>query len=124
LQWCPSFQPFEILDIAARACCNSRLQDGEQAPDLHVVFQRMPQVESGREPVMILAAHAFAFEVTAPFQVDHDPLHGPFGDQYFIRDVSNADIRPEKDAMQDVRVIAEKRPARVLELVCHFDHIS
>ena len=52
---------------------------------------------------MILPPDAIAFQVASSFQVDHDPLHGSFGDQHLCRNVSNADARPEKDAMEDVR---------------------
>ena len=78
-----------------------------------MVFQRVSQIEPRLEPVMILAAYALPFEIARLFEIDHDPLHGPFCDQNFHRNVSNADPGPEKNAMQNVSVIAQKRPIRV-----------
>ena len=70
-------------------------------------------MESRFKPVMILAAHALPSEVAPPFEIDHDPLNGPFRNQYLHRNVSNANVGPEKDAMEDVGMVAQKRPIRV-----------
>ena len=79
-----------------------------------MVFQRVSQMQSWFEPVMILAPHTLPFEVAPPFKIDHDPLHGPFGNQYLHRDVSNADVGRDIDAMEDMRMIAQERPVRML----------
>ncbi len=79
-----------------------------------MVLQRVSQMEPPVEPVMILAPHALAFEVAPPFEIDHDTLYGPFCNQHLDRDVSNADVGPKKDAMEDVGMVAQKRPVRVL----------
>ena len=79
-----------------------------------MVFQRVSQMEPRVEPVMILAPDALSFEVAPPFEIDHDPLYGPFRNQHLHRNVSNADVGPEKDAMEDMSMVAQKRPVRVL----------
>ena len=89
-----------------------------------MVFQRVSQVEPRFEPVMILAPHALPFEVAPPFEIDHDPLYGPFCNQHLHRNVSNADVGPEKDAMEDMGMVAQKRPVRVLKLSRHVGHFS
>ena len=71
-----------------------------------MVFQRVSQIEPWLEPVMILTADARPFEIAPLFEIDHDPLHSSLGDLDFRRNVSNTDLRPEKYAMQNVRVIA------------------
>ena len=79
-------------------------------------------MESRFEPVMILSPHAIPFQVAPSFEIDHDPLHGSIGDQHLRRNVANADPGPEKDAVEDVSVIAQKRPVRVLQLPCQVGH--
>jgi len=64
-----------------------------------MLLQRMSQVAPRFKPIQILAAHALPLEVTAPFQVNHDPLDGPLRDLHFRRNIPNADTGPEKDAM-------------------------
>lgn len=89
-----------------------------------MVFQGVSQMEPRFQPVTILAPHALPFEVAPPFKIDHDPLYGPFCDLYHHRNVSNADIGPERDAIEDVRMVAEKRPVMGLYLVRHVAHFS
>jgi hypothetical protein len=62
------------------------------------------------EPVMILAPHALPFEVAPPFEIDHYPLYGPFCNPHLHRNVSNADVGPERDAIEDMGMVAQKRP--------------
>lgn len=93
------------------------LQHGQQSADFDVLLQRVSQMPTWLEPVMILPADAIAFEIAAVFEINNDPLHGTFGDQHLLGDVSNANGRPEKDAMQDVCVIAQERPFWVLQLL-------
>lgn len=59
---------------------------------------------------MILAPHAISFEVACPFEIEHDPLYGPFGNADLHRDVSDAEVGPVSDAIEDVRMVAQKRP--------------
>jgi hypothetical protein len=89
-----------------------------------MVFQRVPQMEPRVESVMILAPHALPLEVAPPFEIDHYPLYGPFCNQHHHRNVSNADVGPEKDAMEDMGMVAQKRPVRVLKLIRHVGHFS
>ena len=79
-----------------------------------MAFQRVPEMEPRFEPVVILPPHALPFKIAPPFEVDHDPLYCSFGNQHFRRDISNADTRPEKDAMEHMGMIAQERPVRVL----------
>ena len=74
------------------------------------------------ETVMILAPHALPFEVASPFEIDHYPLYGPFCNQHPHRNVSNADVGPEKDAVEDMSMVAQKRPVRVLWLIRRVGH--
>ena len=75
-----------------------------------MTFQRVPQIESWFEPVMILAPHALPFEVAPSFEIDHDPLNGPFRNLHLDRNVSNADGGRERDAIQDMRMVTQERP--------------
>jgi len=86
------------------------MQNGKETAHLHVVLQGMPQMEFRLEPILVLSSHAFSFEIPSALKVHHDALHGPLRDSHFERDVSNADIGPEGDAIEDVRVIAQERP--------------
>jgi hypothetical protein len=86
------------------------LEHGKEPADFHVMFQRMPEMEPWFEPVMILAPHALPFEIATPFEIDHDPLYSPFRDLHLHRDVSNADVWQERDAIQDMGMVAQKRP--------------
>ena len=43
-----------------------------------MVFQRVSQIESRLDPVMILSPHALPIEVAPLFEIDHDPLDGSF----------------------------------------------
>ena len=63
------------------------------------------------EPVTILAPYAFTFEVAPLFEIDHDPPDGPFCNPHLHRNVSNADVGLERDAVEDVRMVAQKRPS-------------
>jgi hypothetical protein len=100
-----------ILDGQRGSCWS---QNGKEAADFHMVFQGVSQLQPRVEPVMILAPYALPSEVASPFQIDHDPLHGPLCNQHLHRNVPNADVRPEKDAMEDVSMVAQKRPVGVL----------
>ncbi len=71
-----------------------------------MVFQRVSQMAPPFEPVMILAPHALPFEVTSTFEIDHDPLHGPFCNLHLHRNVSNADTGRERNAIEDVGMVA------------------
>jgi len=73
---------------------------------------------------VILAPHALTFEVAATFEIDNDPLHGPFCNQHLRRDVSNADVGRDTDAMEDVRMVAQERPVRMLKLIRQFSDFS
>ena len=75
-----------------------------------MVFQRVSQMAPRFEPVMILASHALAYEVAAPFEIDHDPLYGSFCNLHLHSNVSNADVGPERDAMEDMGMVTQKRP--------------
>ena len=88
-----------------------------------MLLQRVPQVTPRFKPVQILTAHALALKETAPFQVNYDPLDSPLRDLHLRRDISNADAGPEKDAMQDMGVIAQKRPVGGLQLGHHVGHV-
>lgn len=76
------------------------------------------------EPVMILPPHALAFEVAPLFEIDHDPLYGPFCNLHLQGNITNADVGPGGDAIQDMRMVAQKRPGMELRLVGHVDHFS
>ena len=67
-------------------------------------------MKSRLEPVLVLAPDALPFEVAPAFEIDHDPLHGSFCNSHLERNVSNADVGPVRDAMEDVRMVAQKRP--------------
>jgi hypothetical protein len=86
------------------------LQDSEKAADLHMLFQRVSQVQPSLEPVMILAADALMFEVASLFEIDHDPLHRPFGNLHLGGNVSQANVGHDRNAVKDVGVIAQERP--------------
>lgn len=88
-----------------------------------MLLQRVPQVTPRFQPVQILTTHSLAFEITGPLEINHDPLHGPLRDLHLRRDISNADTGPEKDAMQDVGVVAQKRPVGGLRLGHHVGHV-
>jgi len=88
------------------------------------MFQRMSQTRTWFDPVVILAPHALTFEVAATFEIDNDPLHGPFCNQHLRRDVSNADVGRDTDAMEDVRMVAQERPVRMLKLIRQFSDFS
>ena len=75
-----------------------------------MVFQRVSQMEPRFEPVAILAPDTFPFEVAPPFQIDHDPLYGPFGNPHLYRNVSNANVGRERDAIEDMGMVAQKCP--------------
>lgn len=62
------------------------------------------------KPVMILASHALPREIARSFEIDHDPLDGPFCNSHHHRNVSNADFGPQRDAREDMGVIAQEFP--------------
>jgi hypothetical protein len=79
-----------------------------------MVFHWMSQTEPWFDPVMILAPYTLPFEVAPMFEIDQDSLHGPFCNQHLHCNVSNADVRRGTDAMEDMRMVAQKRPIRML----------
>jgi hypothetical protein len=98
----------------------ARLQNGQQSADFHMALQRVSQVQPPFEPVVVLAPHALALDVAPSFQIDHDPLDGPFGNSHHGRNVSNADFGPDRDAIEHVRMVAQERPYRIVLLLGHF----
>ena len=72
------------------------------------------------EPVLILATDPLAIEIPAPFEINDDSLDGPIGNSHLICDVSNADVGPQRAAIEDVRMVAQKRPILGLQF---FDHV-
>ena len=62
------------------------------------------------EPVMILAPHALPFKVAPAFEIDHDPLYGPFCNLHLYRNIPDADVGPARDAIEDMGMVAQKRP--------------
>ncbi len=102
----------------------SGLQHGEQPADLDVVFERVPQMEARLEPVVVLPPDALSFEVASHFEVDDDSLHSSFGDLHSRRDVANAGVGAKRDAVEDVRVIAQERPGGRLQTTGHGDRFS
>jgi hypothetical protein len=71
------------------------------------------------EAVVVLAPNTLTFEIAPPLEINNDPLHGPFRDQYFERNVSKADVRPKKNAMEHQGMVAQKRPTRMRQLIRH-----
>ena len=84
-----------------------------------MAFQRVPQMEPTVEPIMILATHALTFEVTAPFEFDHDTLYSSLCNQHLHRNVANAYVGRCIDAMEDVSMVAQKCPDRMRNLLRH-----
>ncbi len=69
-------------------------------------LQRMTQRHGRLQAVLVLAAHAFAAKITGGLQIGHNPLHRSFGNTDFRRDVSQSDVLPDRQAEEDVGVVA------------------
>lgn len=68
----------------------------------------------GEDPVVVLATDLFPLNEAAGFQLSDDALHGTFGDPDLQCDFPEHDGRSPGEQNQDVAVVCQKRPWRLI----------